>query len=1223
MKKALTSMVFNPNNRRVVLEILDEVKTGKNKDRDLISDFEHLGNQYRIPENAFANIKQNEELSKLISESRSTLTQRLADAVLKKAAKENAQIKAFYDFLNETPVIEESLKASFDEIAPRLSKADKKALNESITDATRLGLDIAQLLKSNTDLETLTKSVPVLLSGSKLALVYKLRFGEIKDEDFNAKYENGRNLLHELILNDDPRRLEDALKVSARTLNAKDTSGLSVIDYAAINYNEAATEAVEGDTASKAKLERAEKMFMNILNAAIKTDTRLDYKDSVTNLFKLTYLNNPEALGKIPKLINTSEAEIAGTLFSLKPEELYKTALTEKNSIKLAIAIFNGLDSSSLNKAEDRSFIKDIVTADDDLSLTALFGAGLKTSEAEGKNLLKVAADNNSIMSALILIKSGVDAKGFYSTFRDMGEKGKFVVNAILDQADSSPEGRLKWALKQGYNELVPDQLKKHDFKNLALESINKIIEASLTNPEGFKLILNKLDQELVTDVKGTEREDLFKEKYLEILENAQAVTEKVKSNSQNAEIIQLIDGKIKELSPTEPKEEEIIPVVKAEVVSEAPPVANQTNPVNYNNVFNEMRRIENSSPNTNREAPENIFDILMRGGIQITAAMLESLVESSRRMTLEQERQERLEAERKRQAAEEAKRKQEEFNAKIKENTPKVLKGLGIATAIGGTIWGGNELITYNQYKNTDYAGMTHEQRETARPNFELHDAIKLRDPNIVKNTYEKNSYKLDLEYENPSGYNAFHIAVETGVLDTVKFLLDKDSDLINKTNSKNGLTPLHIAALAGNEEVFSYLVEKGADFSLTDSKGKTAKDYLEEKKHENILKRFDGDYFTKKIPESILNETNSDGATKLHELAASSSDESRSLSDYVHSGLEIDTKDNNGRTALFYAVKEGSIDNIRKLIKLGADVSKTDNNGQSLLHTLSESSSSDIKEKIQILLDKGLSINLKDAAGKNALDLAIENKYQSTASHLISAGISLASEVDGLSLLHRAAQNDLGTLIRELIDKGMDVDIRDSDGETPLFKAAENSSSDAINALIEKKANVNAEDNNHETPLFEVNGEENIKALLSAGADPQKIIKNQGKTVMHYMIDKNSSELEIIASHSPEALKYRDSSGETLLHYAAEKNQGDMFKLIWAKTGMNLTETDNNGDTPFHEAAYRGNESVINKMLEIINENSFSKYDILNIRNSQGKTAAELASEQGYNSVAELLRN
>jgi hypothetical protein len=98
VKKALTSMVFNPNNRSDVLEILDEVITGKNKDRNLINDFEHLGNQYRIPENTFANIKQDEELSKLISESRSTLTQRLADAVLKKAAKENAQIKAFYDF---------------------------------------------------------------------------------------------------------------------------------------------------------------------------------------------------------------------------------------------------------------------------------------------------------------------------------------------------------------------------------------------------------------------------------------------------------------------------------------------------------------------------------------------------------------------------------------------------------------------------------------------------------------------------------------------------------------------------------------------------------------------------------------------------------------------------------------------------------------------------------------------------------------------------------------------------------------------------------------------------------------------------------------------------------------------------------------------------------------------------------------------------------------------
>lgn len=392
------------------------------------------------------------------------------------------------------------------------------------------------------------------------------------------------------------------------------------------------------------------------------------------------------------------------------------------------------------------------------------------------------------------------------------------------------------------------------------------------------------------------------------------------------------------------------------------------------------------------------------------------------------------------------------------------------------------------------------------------------------------------------------------------------------------------------------------------------------------------------------------------MHELAASSSNESRQLSDYVFSGLDVNVKDNSDKTALFYAVKDGSIDNLRKLIDLGANVSETDNSGESLLHAASESNRSDVKEKIELLLDKGLSVNskdsngqtplmeaayhgnlssletfiekgaelnLKDSAGKNALDLAVENKSSSTAEKLINTGIDFNTTVDNQSILPRAAANDLGYVITVLVDKGMSVNLRDSDGETPLFKAAESNSPSALSALIEKKADVNAEDNNGETPLYEVNGEDNMKALLNAGADPQKVIKNKGKMVMHYMIDNNSTELEIIENYSPSALKYRDSNGETLLHYAAENNQADMFKLVWEKSGMNLTETDNNGDTPLHEAAYRGNDSVLNRILEIVNDKfPFSRNDILNIRNNQSKTAAELAETQGYSGTASLLR-
>jgi len=47
---------------------------------------------------------------------------------------------------------------------------------------------------------------------------------------------------------------------------------------------------------------------------------------------------------------------------------------------------------------------------------------------------------------------------------------------------------------------------------------------------------------------------------------------------------------------------------------------------------------------------------------------------------------------------------------------------------------------------------------------------------------------------------------------------------------------------------------MEKGADLSRTDTGGKTARDYLREKSHENILRRFDGDYFTQKVPFELV---------------------------------------------------------------------------------------------------------------------------------------------------------------------------------------------------------------------------------------------------------------------------------------------------------------------------------------------------------------------------------
>ena len=62
--------------------------------------------------------------------------------------------------------------------------------------------------------------------------------------------------------------------------------------------------------------------------------------------------------------------------------------------------------------------------------------------------------------------------------------------------------------------------------------------------------------------------------------------------------------------------------------------------------------------------------------------------------------------------------------------------------------------------------------------------------------------------------------------------------------------------------------------------------------------------------------------------------------------------------------------------------------------------------------------------------------------------------------------ATDDLG-VVHYLVDKGADVNAKDINGETPLMKAAFLGRLDVVRYLVRKGADVNAKDNNGETAL------------------------------------------------------------------------------------------------------------------------------------------------------------
>ena len=171
----------------------------------------------------------------------------------------------------------------------------------------------------------------------------------------------------------------------------------------------------------------------------------------------------------------------------------------------------------------------------------------------------------------------------------------------------------------------------------------------------------------------------------------------------------------------------------------------------------------------------------------------------------------------------------------------------------------------------------------------------------------------------------------------------------------------------------------------------------------------------------------------------------------------------------------------------------------------------------------------------------------------------------------LHHAAKEGDTQRVMALLEKGADVNTKDTEGNTPLHKAVESSHKELVELLIQEKAHVNARNSVGETPLNMAAQEgwwKLAKLLIQNGADV-RAAGHDGITPLHDAAGTGQKEAGILLIQKGANAHAKDSIDWTPLHWAAASGANDMARLLIQK-GADVNARGDSGKIPMIGKVY-----------------------------------------------------
>ena len=358
------------------------------------------------------------------------------------------------------------------------------------------------------------------------------------------------------------------------------------------------------------------------------------------------------------------------------------------------------------------------------------------------------------------------------------------------------------------------------------------------------------------------------------------------------------------------------------------------------------------------------------------------------------------------------------------------------------------------------------------------------------------------------------------------------------------------------------------------------------------------------------------------------------------LRAGADVSIANNYGATAMSLAAEVGSTEMLQVLLEVGANADSPNPDGQTALMAVARTGN---VAAAQLLLSHGATVDAREKwGGQTALMWASARRHPAMMQLLIANGAAVdARSTDrdyqrhvtaegrpksldsgGLTPLLYAARENCGACVDVLLKNRADINLPDPDGVSPLLVAIMNANWDLARQLIEAGADVNQWDIFGETPLLNA---VNLRNRIDGGkASIDPINRTTGLAILRLLLERGADPNIQLFFKPANATGALNTRGVTPLIRAAAAGDVEVVKLLLAH-GADATMYSGDRQRPIHAViAGRAPESQALEVIKLLHE-AGTDVNVLGLVNHpeeiRGGTALHYAARKRQQEVIRLI--